>query len=114
MQRTRKLDPRQALEIVPAICDALQFAHDHGIVHRDIKPENILVDKLGRVKIADFGLAKLLNQETATPALTGTHHVMGTGHCLFCCADDGIFAWNRYDCDLGRAICPFVDADTCP
>jgi serine/threonine protein kinase len=44
---------------VPQICDALQFAHDQGIVHRDIKPENILLDRRGRVKVADFGLAKL-------------------------------------------------------
>ena len=59
------MDPRQALAIVPQICDALQFAHDEGVVHRDIKPENILIDKRGRVKIADFGLAKLLGQEPA-------------------------------------------------
>lgn len=78
MLRARQLEPRQALEIVPAVCDALQFAHDHGIVHRDIKPENILVDKSGRVKIADFGLAKLLNQGTTDTNLTGTNHVMGT------------------------------------
>ena len=55
------LDPQEALAIVPQICDALQFAHDEGIVHRDIKPENILVDKKGRVKIADFGLAKIVH-----------------------------------------------------
>ena len=45
---------------MPEICDALQFAHDHGIVHRDIKPANILLDRRGRVKVADFGLAKLI------------------------------------------------------
>ena len=49
----------EALAIVPQICEALQFAHDEGIVHRDIKPENILLDKKGRVKIADFGIAKI-------------------------------------------------------
>ena len=59
IQDTR-LSPREALDIVPQICDALQFAHDHGVVHRDIKPENILLDRHGRVKVADFGLAKLI------------------------------------------------------
>src|SRR5205814_7855968 len=58
-----RVSPREALAIVPQICDALQFAHDHGIVHRDIKPENILLDRLGRVKVADFGLAKLMGNE---------------------------------------------------
>ncbi len=44
----------EALAIVPQVCEALQFAHNKGIVHRDIKPENILLDKEGNVKIADF------------------------------------------------------------
>lgn len=72
------MQPADALAIVPQICDALQFAHDEGIVHRDIKPENILIDKRGRVKIADFGLAKLLGQDEADHRLTATHQVMGT------------------------------------
>lgn len=55
-----RVSPREALAIVPQICDALQYAHDQGIVHRDIKPENILVDRRGRVKVADFGLARLM------------------------------------------------------
>jgi serine/threonine protein kinase len=55
-----RISPREALAIVPQICDALQYAHDQGIVHRDIKPENILLDRQGRVKVADFGLAKLM------------------------------------------------------
>ena len=55
-----RVSTREALAIVPQICDALQFAHDHGIVHRDLKPENVLLDRLGRVKVADFGLAKII------------------------------------------------------
>lgn len=55
-----RFTPAQALAIVPKICEALQFAHNEGILHRDIKPENILLDAKGRVKIADFGIAKLI------------------------------------------------------
>jgi serine/threonine protein kinase len=58
--RSRKLTPEEALAIVPSLCDALQFAHERGIVHRDIKPENLLLDKTGRIKVADFGIAKML------------------------------------------------------
>jgi uncharacterized protein (TIGR03067 family) len=94
-----RVSPREALAIVPQICDALQFAHDQGIVHRDIKPENILLDRRGRVKVADFGLAKLVESnvpltpslspsagevvagrpgEEKTPGLTDAGKVMGT------------------------------------
>jgi predicted Ser/Thr protein kinase len=78
--RAGTLSAAEALKVVPQVCDALQFAHDEGIVHRDIKPENILLDKKGRVKIADFGLAKLLGQDIADAKLTGTQQVMGTLH----------------------------------
>lgn len=78
--RSGELDSKAALAIVPQICDALQYAHDAGIVHRDIKPENILLDKSGRVKIADFGLAKLVKPQPDDFTLTGTKQVVGTPH----------------------------------
>jgi serine/threonine protein kinase len=78
--QTRKLSPDEALAIVPKICDALQYAHEQGVVHRDIKPENILIDKNGQVKIADFGIAKIRDLEARDLALTGAQDVVGTPH----------------------------------
>lgn len=79
VEQTGQLTPLQALAIVPQVCGALQYAHEQGVVHRDIKPENILVLRDGRVKIADFGLAKLTGQAD-DGHLTGTWQVMGTPH----------------------------------
>ncbi len=70
--RSSRVAPREALAIVPQICDALQYAHDQGIVHRDIKPENILLDRHGRVKVADFGLAKIAQGRAGSPLLAET------------------------------------------
>jgi serine/threonine protein kinase len=80
MMSSGHLEPSRALAIIPAICDALQYAHDEGVMHRDIKPENVLIDTRGRVKIADFGLAKLLAAPDTAVALTAPAQVLGTMH----------------------------------
>ncbi len=79
-----RLSPREALAIVPPLCDALQYAHDRGLVHRDIKPENLLIDRLGRIKIADFGIAKITATKTdsasAASSVSIDHSSLVIGH----------------------------------
>lgn len=75
-----QLTVQDALDWIPQICDALQYAHENGVVHRDIKPENVLIDQDGKVRIADFGLAKVLAADGANPTLTRTMQGLGTPH----------------------------------
>ena len=75
----KRLTPKEALSIVPPVCDALQCAHDHGIVHRDIKPENLLIDKAGTVKIADFGIAMMVGDSEGSGGMAATEGTMGQG-----------------------------------
>ena len=80
MIQTGELAASEALEIISQICDALQYAHDEGIIHRDVKPENILLNKKGQAKIADFGLAKLVGRPATGYTLTHAGQRMGTPH----------------------------------
>jgi serine/threonine protein kinase len=70
LPRGGPLDEAQMLRIIAQVCDALAYAHEGGVIHRDIKPENILLDARGQVKIADFGLAKLVGLAPAHRSLT--------------------------------------------
>ena len=67
-----------ALGVVEQVCGALAYAHEQGCVHRDIKPGNILLDTQGRVKVADFGLVKVLGENAAASALTLSFAGVGT------------------------------------
>ncbi|WP_395742401.1 protein kinase domain-containing protein [Prosthecobacter sp.] len=71
-----RLPPDHALAITAHVCDALKYAHEHGVIHRDIKPANILINREGAVKVADFGLAKA--EEAGSSGFTKTGMAMGT------------------------------------
>ncbi len=75
----KKLDLRRALKIAYRVARTLQYAHEQKIIHRDIKPANVLIDRQGRVKVLDFGLAKSLAEGkglTATGSMIGTPQYM--------------------------------------
>ncbi len=69
-----KLDPRTSVEVALEVAEALEEAHEHGLVHRDIKPQNVLVTGRGDVKVADFGIARPVSSNT----LSQTGAVLGT------------------------------------
>ena len=66
LNREAPLPPDRALELMEPVLAALAAAHDAGLVHRDVKPENVLISDRGRIKVADFGLAKAVSSQTST------------------------------------------------
>src|SRR4029077_1739568 len=73
-----QLQTRQRLELAALICDAVQHAHERGLIHRDLKPGNILVDPTGQPKILDFGVARLTDDQTQRTLQTDTGQLVGT------------------------------------
>jgi serine/threonine protein kinase len=111
-----KFAPKEALRLLTPLADALEYAHQKGVLHRDIKPSNIMFDDQNRPYLVDFGLAKLANQNlslTASGFMIGTPNYMSPeqwkGETLTPASDQYAFATMTYEVLTGKM--PF-DADS--
>jgi tRNA A-37 threonylcarbamoyl transferase component Bud32 len=87
LNETGPMAPAGVIHVGAQVADALHYAHRAGVVHRDVKPANILICSDGRVKVADFGIAKAVEESepdrpTPSEALTGTGSIIGTAQYL--------------------------------
>ena len=73
-----RLDVRGRLKLLLPVCDAVQHAHQKGVIHRDLKPANILVDESGRPKVLDFGVARVSSNDGQTTQHTSAGQLVGT------------------------------------
>ncbi len=81
--RERALDARGRVTLLAAACDAVHHGHQKGVLHRDLKPSNVLVDAHGRVKVIDFGVARVLDPEESAPTIaTRAGQILGTVQCM--------------------------------
>ncbi len=76
IEKKGRLEVREAVGISIQIAQGMEAAHEHGIIHRDIKPQNIMISRDGKVKVADFGIAKVVSSDTYTQNAVGSVHYL--------------------------------------
>src|SRR5918912_1170237 len=75
---SERFDLKEAVRIMCELCDALDFAHNAGIIHRDIKPANVMIDAQGRTKLTDFGVARVQDSDKTSVERTQAGTMVGT------------------------------------
>ena len=115
--RGGKLPLERALKIARQLCEALDAAHEEGVVHRDLKPQNILIDRNDHIYVSDFGLAKSLESDlglTLTGQFLGTPRYMSPEQAEAKPADSrsDLYAFGLIFCELVTGDIPFEPAES--